>query len=196
MWCCSSVCLHRAIANLLQPASTLCGVVPVCVFIELLQTFSNLPQPCVVLFQCVCLHRAIANLQPCVVLQELLQTFSLQCVSSSTLCGVVPVCVSVHRAIANSVCLIEQPAYCKPSLCGVVPVCVFIELLQTFSTHYIKSTLGLGQPPTITHCVVLFQAVTLHRAIANQHHTGFRPVEGDCSSVCLHRAIAQPSQPS
>ena len=52
-WCWSSVCPHRAIVNLLQPASTQCGVGPVCVPIELLSTYFNLPQPSVVLVQCV-----------------------------------------------------------------------------------------------------------------------------------------------
>ena len=36
-----------------QPASTQCGVGPVCVPIELLSTYFNLPQPSVVLVQCV-----------------------------------------------------------------------------------------------------------------------------------------------
>ena len=35
VWCWSSVCPHRAIVNLLQPASTQCDVGPVCVSIEL-----------------------------------------------------------------------------------------------------------------------------------------------------------------
>ena len=51
--CWSSVCPHRAIVNLLQPPSTQCGVGPVCVPIELLSTYFNLPQPSVVLVQCV-----------------------------------------------------------------------------------------------------------------------------------------------
>ena len=41
VWCWSSVCPHRAIVNLLQPASTQCDVGPVCVPIELLSTYSN-----------------------------------------------------------------------------------------------------------------------------------------------------------
>ena len=49
----SSVCPHRAIANLLQPASAQCDVGPVCVPIELLPTYFNLPQLSVVLVQCV-----------------------------------------------------------------------------------------------------------------------------------------------
>ena len=49
----ASVCPHRAIVNLLQPASTQCDVGPVCVRIELLSTYFNLPQPSVVLVQCV-----------------------------------------------------------------------------------------------------------------------------------------------
>ena len=36
-----------------QPASTQCGVVPVCVPLELLSTYFNLPQPSVLLVQCV-----------------------------------------------------------------------------------------------------------------------------------------------
>ena len=42
MWCWSSVCPHRALANLLQPALNLCGVGLVCVHIELLLTSFNL----------------------------------------------------------------------------------------------------------------------------------------------------------
>ena len=53
VWCWSSVCSHRAIVNLLQPASTQCGVGPVCVPIELLSTYFNLSQPSVVLVQYV-----------------------------------------------------------------------------------------------------------------------------------------------
>ena len=49
----SSVSPHRAIGNLFQPASTQCGVGPVCVPIGLLSTYFNLPQPSVVLVQCV-----------------------------------------------------------------------------------------------------------------------------------------------
>ena len=47
------MCPHRAIVNLLQPASTLCDVGPACVPIELLSTYFNLPQPSVMLIQCV-----------------------------------------------------------------------------------------------------------------------------------------------
>ena len=47
------VLIERAIVNLLQPASTQCGVGPVCVPIELLSTYFNLPQPSVMLIQCV-----------------------------------------------------------------------------------------------------------------------------------------------
>ena len=152
MWCWSSVCPHGAIVNLLQPASTQCGVGPVCVPIELLSTYFNLPQPSVVLVQCVspwsycqptstclnpvwcwssvCPHRAIVNLlQP-----------------ASTQCGVGPVCVPIellstyfnclnpvwrwssvcpHGAIVN----LLQPASTQ---CGVGPVCVPIELLSTY----------------------------------------------------------------
>ena len=39
------VCPHRAIVNLLQPASTHYEFDPVCVPIELLSTYFNLPQP-------------------------------------------------------------------------------------------------------------------------------------------------------
>ena len=53
VWCWSSVCPHGAIVNLLQPASTQCGVGPVCVPMELLSTYFNLPQPSVVLVQWV-----------------------------------------------------------------------------------------------------------------------------------------------
>ena len=53
VWCWSSVCPRRAIVNLLQPASAQCGVGPVCVPVELLSTYFNLPQPSVVLVQCV-----------------------------------------------------------------------------------------------------------------------------------------------
>ena len=62
VWCWSSVCPHRAIVNLLQPASTQCGVGPVCVphraIVNLLQPAST---------QCgvgpVCVpHRDIVNL--------------------------------------------------------------------------------------------------------------------------------------
>ena len=108
MWCWSSVCPHRAIVNLLQPASTQCGVGPVfvphraivnllqpastqcgvgpvCVPIELLSTYFN-PVWC---WSSVCPHRAIVSLlQP-----------------ASTQCGVGPVCVP-HRAIVN----LLQPA--------------------------------------------------------------------------------------
>ena len=45
MCCWSSVCPHRATVNLLQPASTQCAVGPVCVPIEILSTYFNLPQP-------------------------------------------------------------------------------------------------------------------------------------------------------
>ena len=39
--------------NVLQPASTQCDVDPVCVSIELLSTYFNMPQPSVMLIQCV-----------------------------------------------------------------------------------------------------------------------------------------------
>ena len=73
-----SVCPHRAIVNLLRPASTQCGVGPVCVPIELLSTYFNLPQPSVMLVNPVCvpieLLSTFFNLpQPSVVL--------VQCVS-------------------------------------------------------------------------------------------------------------------
>ena len=51
--CVTTVCDHIAIVNLLQPASTQCNVGPVCDLIELLSTHFNLPQPSVVLVQCV-----------------------------------------------------------------------------------------------------------------------------------------------
>ena len=53
VWYWSSVCPHRVIFNLPQPASTQCGVGPMCVPIELVSTYFNLPQPSVVLVQCV-----------------------------------------------------------------------------------------------------------------------------------------------
>ena len=49
VWCWSSVCPHRATLNLLQPASTQCGVGPVSVPMELFSTYFNLPQPSVLL---------------------------------------------------------------------------------------------------------------------------------------------------
>ena len=42
---------YRGIFNLLQPALTQCDVGPVCVLIELLSTYFNLPQPSVMLAQ-------------------------------------------------------------------------------------------------------------------------------------------------
>ena len=44
---------HGAIVNLLHPASSQCDVGPVCVPIELLSTYFNLPQSNEVLVQCV-----------------------------------------------------------------------------------------------------------------------------------------------
>ena len=55
---------HRAIVNLLQPALIQCGVGPVCVPIELLSTYFNLPQPSVVLVQCVFLQANTTLPQP------------------------------------------------------------------------------------------------------------------------------------
>ena len=51
--CWSSVCIHWDIVNLLQSASTLCDADPVCVSTEILSTYINLPQPCVMLIQCM-----------------------------------------------------------------------------------------------------------------------------------------------
>ena len=48
-----SYCPHGAIVNILQCAPTQCDVGPVCVSIELLTPYFNLPQSSVVLVQCV-----------------------------------------------------------------------------------------------------------------------------------------------
>ena len=55
VWCWSSVYLHKTLSsvNLLQPATTQYDVSPVCVSIELFSTYFNLPQPSVMLVQCV-----------------------------------------------------------------------------------------------------------------------------------------------
>ena len=121
------MCPHRAIVNLFQPASTQCGVGPVCVPMELLSTYFNLPQSSVELVQCVstqsccqpistclypvwywssvCPHRAIVNL------------FNLPLPSV--------VCVPIELHIVN----LFQPASTQ---CGIGPVCVPIELLSTY----------------------------------------------------------------
>ena len=129
------MCPYKAIVDLLQPASTQCDVGPACVPIELLSTYFNLPQPSVMLVQCVspqsycqptstclnpvwcwssvCPHRAIVNLlQP-----------------ASTQCGVGPVCVCPHRAIVN----LLQPA--ASTQCDVGPMCVPIALYSLHSHH-------------------------------------------------------------
>ena len=72
VWCWSSVCPHRAIVNPLHPASTQCGVGPVCVPIELLSTYFNLPTQCGV--GPVCVPIELFNCQPA-------STQMVQCVS-------------------------------------------------------------------------------------------------------------------
>ena len=100
------VCPHGAVIKLLQPASTQYGVGPVCVPMELLSTYFNLPQPSMVLVQCVspwsCYQPTSTCLNP------------VWCWSS----------VCTHRATVN----LFQPASTQ---CGVGPVCVPIELLST-----------------------------------------------------------------
>ena len=87
---------HRAVINLLQLASTQCGVGQ-CISTEVFLTYFNLPQLNVVLFQCVP-HRAVINLlQP-----------------ASNQCGFDP--AYPHRAI---VILLQLAS----TQCGVGPVC-------------------------------------------------------------------------
>ena len=62
VWCWSSVCPHRAVVHPLQLASTQYDVGPVCVPIEQLLTYFNLPQPNVVIIQCVPIEKITANL--------------------------------------------------------------------------------------------------------------------------------------
>ena len=107
VWCWSSVCPHRAIVDLLQPASTQCGVGPVCVPIQLLSTYFNLPQPSVVLVQCVSPYSYCQPTSTCL--------NPVWCWSS----------VCPHRAIVD----LLQPASTQ---CGVGPVCVPIQLLSTY----------------------------------------------------------------
>ena len=83
----SSVCPHRAIVNLLQPASVWCC--PVCPPIELLSTYFNLPPPSVLLSS-VCPHRAIINrLQPAST-----QCDVVQCVSPQSYCQPTSTCLN------------------------------------------------------------------------------------------------------
>ena len=113
-----------------QPASTLCDVDPVCVPTELLSTCLN-PVWC---WPSVCPHRAIVNLpQPCVMLIQCVSPQSycqpaspsvmlIQCVSpqsycqpASTQCDVNPVCVPTELL---STCL--NPVWCWSSVCSVL----------------------------------------------------------------------------
>ena len=146
------MCPYRAIVNQLQPASTQCGVGPMCVPIELLSTYFNLSQPSVMLVQCVSPQSYVNQLQPastqcgvgpvCVPIELLSTYFNLpqpsvvlvQCVSPQSYCQPTSTClnpvwcwssVCPYRAIVN----LLQPASTQ---CGVGPVCVPIELLSTY----------------------------------------------------------------
>ena len=128
MWCWFSVCPHRAIVNLLQPASTQCDVGPVCVL--LLSAYFSLPQLSVILVQCepswsycqptsTCLNPVWcwSCVSPCRAIVNLLQPASTKHV-------VGPVCVIIELMSIY----VLQPASTQ---CGVGPVCVCIELFQT-----------------------------------------------------------------
>ena len=139
-----------------------------CVPIEILSTYFNLP--------CVCVHKDIVNLpQPSVMLIQCvpteivkpLQPASTQgdvdplrvpssyCQSTSTClnqCDVDPVCafielLSTYFNLPQSYC---QPTSTCLNLCNANPVCVPIELLSTTSTY-------LNQCPIDLVCVPIEQ---------------------------------------
>ena len=130
------MCPHRAIVNLLQPASTQCDVGPMCVPIELLSTYFSLPQPSVLLVQCVvgpvCCWSSVLLVQ-CVV--GPVCCCPVCCWSSVLLvqCVVGPVCcwssVLLVQCVVGPVCCWSSVLLVQ---CVVGPVCVPIELLLTY----------------------------------------------------------------
>ena len=139
MWCWCSVCPHRATVNLLQLASTQCGVGPVCVPIELLSTYFNLPQPSVVLVQCVSPQSYCQPTSTCL--------NPVWCWSS----------VCPHRAIVN----LLEPASTQ---CGVGPMCIPIELLSTYYYYYFLTVPNPGRSivvsrPALSVIKVAFMAL-------------------------------------
>ena len=144
---------HRAIFQPTSTASTQCDVGPVCVPIELLSTYFNLPPPT----QC--------DVGPVCVPIELLSTyFNLP---PPTQCGVGSVCIPIELLSTY----FNMP---PPTQCGVGPVCV--PNCQPTSTclhppnvvlvQCVSSIVNLLQHAS-THPMWCWSSVCAHRAIVN-----------------------------